>query len=202
MWQVIDYSVIMRSPGHGNEGRASLIRKMWHDRIRGTKRNVEVKNKWLFRCSFNCFWNWVKIFWNYCYWYMFFISGMASAAGSPSSCSAPWRRCWNVAEICFSLPKEWSYWSVSSHIGPFVGILLLSIVYCLNQMVVTSSNCSSFQEHDDSSSPTTYAHRQIPQVTYAYLKYEWYSGKKPGDDKKRVAAFSQLQVSVQCYSST
>jgi hypothetical protein len=41
--QVIDYSLIMRSNGNGNEDRASLIRKMWRDRIRGTKRNVEVK---------------------------------------------------------------------------------------------------------------------------------------------------------------
>lgn len=39
--EVIDYCTLV-SPNSGNEGRAALIRKMWHDRIRGTKKDVEV----------------------------------------------------------------------------------------------------------------------------------------------------------------
>lgn len=39
--EVIDYCTLCAANG-GNEVRTALIRKMWHDRIRGTKRNVEV----------------------------------------------------------------------------------------------------------------------------------------------------------------
>ncbi|KAH7427558.1 hypothetical protein KP509_10G049100 [Ceratopteris richardii] len=39
--EVIDYSLIVATT-NASDSRAALIRKMWHDRIRGTKRNVEV----------------------------------------------------------------------------------------------------------------------------------------------------------------
>jgi hypothetical protein len=97
-----------------------------------------------------------------------------------------------MVEICLPLPEKWSHWSVSSHVGPFVGILLL--LNAITKWLWLPSQFCYSQEHDGSTSPSAHAHHQLPQVTYAYLKYEWYSAKKPGDDKKRIAAFNQLQV--------
>lgn len=136
--EVIDYS-LLGATNTGGEGRAALIRKMWHDRIRGTKRNVEV-------------------------WHA--LLAVRALVLPPEDDVETWL---NFASLCRKSGR-------------------------INQSRTTLENllphCS-----EGSPLPRAQGTSQAPQVVYAYLKYQWFSGKdhKLGVDQKRLAAFHQLQ---------
>lgn len=134
--EVIDYSLLVAANG-ASEGRAALIRKMWHDRIRGTKRNVEV-------------------------WHA--LLAVRALVLPPKEDVETWLK---FASLCRKSGRT------NQSRGTLEKLLL--------------------HDPEESSPPRAHIYREAPQVMYAYLKYQWFSGKKPGDDQKRFAVFHQLQ---------
>ncbi|MCO5558518.1 hypothetical protein L7F22_012103 [Adiantum nelumboides] len=136
--EVIDYSLIVAT-NNGGESRAALIRKMWHDRIRGTKRNVEV-------------------------WHA--LLAVRALVLPPKEDVDTWL---NFASLCRKSGR-------------------------INQSKVTLETLLPHGlDRDALSRPL-----DAPQVMYAYLKYQWFSGKdnQLGVDQNRLLAFHQLKVNI------
>ncbi|MCO5588580.1 hypothetical protein L7F22_042537 [Adiantum nelumboides] len=141
--EVIDYSLIVAT-NNGGGSRAALIRKMWHDRIRGTKRNVEV-------------------------WHA--LLAVRALVLPPKEDVDTWL---NFASLCRK----------SGRINQSRVTLETLLPHGLDRAALSRP-------------------LDAPQVMYAYLKYQWFSGKdnQLGIDQNRLLAFHQLKASTELQPS-